>query len=144
MVGGVPSSDTGGSARDDDDASGVEGLDWSNLSFSARMRSTSPSSGVLSRVRVCLRGVDFFGDSGFNDVATDVNTSSLLDAAVAVEDWLSFCAAGVATSLPGFALIDRVARLMLAFDAAKWDAMPRLGAIVSPFAVLVIDEDDQW
>lgn len=51
-------------------------MDWSRLSFSAMMRSTSPWSGVLSRVRACLRGVDFFGEAGFDTEASGAETVS--------------------------------------------------------------------
>lgn len=45
-------------------------------SFSAIIRSTSPSSGVLRRVRVCRRAVGFFGVVGFDSDETGADSAA--------------------------------------------------------------------
>lgn len=96
------------------------------------MRSTSPSSGVLSRVRVCLFAVDFFGVAGFGtDGAAGEDGAGSFDAArgsTAVDPVVGGVA--LAASLVDLDLSERAVRLMLAFDAAKCEAIPLLGAMV--------------
>lgn len=96
------------------------------------MRSTSPSSGVLSRVRVCLFAVDFFGVVGFGtDGAAGEDGAGSSDAAggsAAVDAAVG--GAALAASLVDLDLSERAVRLMLALDAAKCEAMPLLGAMV--------------
>lgn len=149
MDGGVPSSDSGGSSDGAVVAGGKrDGLAWRRLWFSAMIRSTSPSSGVLSRVRVCLLTAAFFGVGGLAGAVEDSAaeaTMSKFDAEAEAEP-PRFCAsespafasvvAEVAASLPFLDLADRLLRLMLGLDAAKCAAMPLLGAMTASTAWL--------
>lgn len=98
------------------------------------MRSTSPSSGVRSRVRVCRRAVGFFGVGGFDDGTAE---SSAADATLSKLAFGAGCGAAeveVASLTPGFAALADLLLLlreMEAFEAVKCAAMPLLGAIVA-------------
>lgn len=117
MEGGVPRSSRGGSARVEDEGRRdglAERSDW----FSAMMRSTSPSSGVRRRVRVCR----FFGVVGFG-VIDGFGATSLaieVDADSGAGCTEPTLLTGAAASFASFDLADRLLllRLILALEPA--------------------------